>query len=143
MFGKKLSAVLLLSLAVTAGAQAGGRMDKMADALDLTQEQTVQFKALHQEKRDAMNDHKSERKLMKQGFVDLLDNYSEQQAQSLADQAAEMARKHSLARFQQSHKIYSMLDDEQKITFKKMMMKHKGGKRRFGHGGEHHGGHRD
>ncbi len=137
MFGKKLSTVLLLSLVVTAGVQAGGRMDKMAEALNLTQEQVTQFKALHQGKRDAMKDQKSERKMMKKSFVDLLDNYSDKQAQALADQAAEMARTQSLARFKQSYKIYSMLDDEQKITFKKIMIKHKGGKRHMGHGGNH------
>ncbi len=143
MFGKKLSTALLLSLAVTAGAQAGGRMDKMAVALDLSEEQVTQFKALHQDKRDAKQGHKSERKMMKQSFVDLLDNYSEQQAEALADQAAEMARKQSLARFQQAHKIYSMLDGEQKIKFKKIMSEHKMGKRSLGNESGHDGGHRD
>ena len=143
MFGKKLSTALLLSLAVTAGAQAGDRMDKMADALNLSEEQVTQFKALHQGKRDAMKEHKSERKMMKQNFVDLLDNYSEQQAQALADQAADMARKQSLARFQQAHKIYSMLDDEQKIKFKKIMSEHKMGKRSLGNESGHKSGHRD
>ncbi len=133
MFGKKLSTALLLSMVLSAGAQAGGKMDKMIDALDLNEEQITQFKALHQDKRENMKQHKSDRKLMKQDFVDLLDNYSEQQASVLAEKAADMARKQTLARLQQTSKIYNLLDDEQKAKFKKLMSKHGGGKHHWGH----------
>jgi len=139
MFGKKLTTALMLSMVMTAGAQAGGRMDKMIDALDLNEEQITQFKALHQDKRNNKSQHKSERKVMKQDFVDLLDNYSEQQASVLAEKAADMARKQILTRLQQTIKIYNLLDAKQKIKFKEMMKKHGGGKHHWGHKKAHMG----
>ncbi len=132
MFGKKLTAVLLLAMVVSVGVQAGGRMDKMINALDLNEEQITQFKALNKDNRQNMKGHKTDRQLMKQAFVDLLDNYSEQQASILAEKAAEMARKQTLARLQQTIKMYNLLDDEQKDRFKEIMKKH-GGKLHWGH----------
>jgi len=146
MFGKKLSSVMLLSLALSltqvAGAQAGGRLDKMVDALDLSDEQAAQFKAFHEDKRSQMKQHKNDRQAMQKNVADLLDNYDPQQAQALADQAADMAREMTLARLQQTHKIYSLLNDEQKQTFKEMMKKH-GGKHRQGQNKGHKWGHED
>ncbi len=146
MIGKKLSSVMLLSLALSltpvAGAQAGGRLDKMVEALNLNEEQTAQFKALHEDKRSDMKQHKSDRQAMMQGFADLLDNYDLQQAQALADQAANMAREKTLARLQQTHKMYVLLNDQQKQTFK-TLMKERGGKHHQGKNKGHKWGHED
>ncbi len=129
----KSCGVIVLSVMLAAGAQAGDRHNKLITALDLSEEQTQQMKELHNDKRTQMKLHKEEKLAMKQGFIDLLDDYSEQKANALADKAADMARNKTLARVQQTQKVYQLLDDTQKQKFKKLMSErkyhHKGKKR--------------
>lgn len=126
MLVKKISAILVLCVAMVAGAQAGGHsggMGKWMKKLNLSEEQTVQIKALKSEQHLQMKESMGERQAVKQKGLALLDQYSESGAAGLADEAAQLARKTTLARIQNMQKIYAVLNAEQKQKFKKIMAK--------------------
>ncbi len=125
MLVKKVSAILVLCSVMVAGAQAGGHSGsgKWMKKLNLSEEQIVQLKELKSGQRLQMKESVADRKAMKEKGLALLDQYSEPAAIALADEAAQLARKSTLARLQHMQKIYTILNTEQKQKFKKIMAK--------------------
>lgn len=123
MLVKKVSAILVLCSVMVAGAQAGGHSGggKWMKKLNLSEEQTVQLKELKSDQRLQMKASMTERQNMKEKGLALLDQYSESAAVALADEAAQLARKTTLARLQYMQKTYTILNEEQKQKYKKMM----------------------
>ena len=98
--------------------------------LDLTDEQKQVFKESRADKKKNREEMKSAMQAIKKRSLALMDNYSESEAQAIANDMANLAKEKTLSRLAHQQKIYNILDDSQKQTYKKMMAKHKGP---FGH----------
>ena len=135
---QRVASILVLCTVMAAGAQAsggsnghGGGVDKLAKKLDLSSEQVEQLKVLKSKKRSAKKLAVENRQSMKGKGVALLDNYSSEAANSLANEAAEIARNTTLARLEHMQNIYNILNDNQKQKFKAMLEKdHSGNHKR-------------
>jgi len=110
------------------GAQAGGKnngqsgsVDKLANQLGLSTEQIEQIKGFKSDKRSQNKAAMADRRAMKNKGIALLDNYSSDAANSLANEAAEMTRQTTLARLEHMREIYNILNSEQKQKFKAML----------------------
>ncbi len=141
MLMKKIVMVASLCTLLIAGVHAAGhgcdKHNKMAKALNLSEAQIELMDALHEDKKAHRKQRHEEKSAMHEGFNKLLDNYSEQGANTLADNAANVARTMTLARINHMQKMYEILDDEQKEKFKELMAK----RAEHGHGwGRHHKG---
>ncbi len=139
IFNIKFATALILSMLLAIGVQAGGRLDKLTSALDLSDEQVTQMKELHKEKKAQKKQHKEQRQAMKKSVMALMDNYTDQQVSVLADEAAEMARTMTLTRLQRTQKMYAILNQEQQSKFKELMAKQGGKKHGWGKGRSHWG----
>jgi len=113
-------------------------MERMADSLNLTEQQRQQFKQIHRDGRnagmaihDAMQDNRDAMMKLDPGAK----NYSAQVAQ-LATEKAELVKQMTIHRGEQRSKVYAMLTPEQRSKAAEMK-KHfrKGGKEGFRHGG--------
>ena len=80
---------------------------------------------------------KEKRKALKQKRSLLADNYSEDMANEIAEEAGELAKSATLLRIQHQQDMLAILNDEQKEKFKKMM------ERKAKKGGHDHGRHFD
>lgn len=128
MLIKRTATVLVMCTVMAVGAQAGnnshgGGVDKLAKKLNLSTEQTEQIKALKDEKRSQKKSAMTDRRAIQNKGIALLDNYSSDAANSLANEAAEMARASTLARLEHMQNIYNILNAQQKQQFKAMLEK--------------------
>ena len=116
-----IGAGILLSL--SAGAMAGPGMYKQ---LDLTDEQKEVLKEQRSDKKQHKQAFKKQMQAIQKSKMALLENYSEQQANKVADQIAELAKQKALSRMAHQQAVYKILNDEQKEKFKEIQAKHKG-----------------
>ena len=130
MLIQRITTVLVMCSIMAVGAQAGsgnnshsGGVDKLAKKLNLSTEQTAQIKALKSEKRSQKKNAMTDRRAIKDKGVALLGNYSSDAANSLANEAGEMARITTLARLEHMQSIYNILNVQQKQKFKAMLKK--------------------
>ncbi len=138
MLIQRITTVLFMCTVMATGAQAGGGnnshiggVDKLAKKLNLSAEQTEQLKALKAEKRNQNKSTMTDRRALKDKGIALLDNYSSAAANSLANEAAEMAKTTTLARLEHMQYIYNILNTQQKQKFKAMLeTDHSKGKKR-------------
>ncbi len=128
MLTQRIATVLVMCTVMAVGAQAGGQnkgqsgnVDKLANKLDLSTEQIEQVKGFKSDKRGQKKAAMTDRRAMKDKGIALLDNYSIEAANSLANEAAEMARQTTLARLEHMRDIYNILNSEQKQKFKAML----------------------
>ena len=113
-------------------------MERMADSLNLTEQQRQQFKQIHRDGRnagmaihDAMQDNRDAMMKLDPGAK----NYSAQVAK-LAAEKGELVKQMTIHYADQRRKVYAMLTPEQRSKAAEMK-KHfrKGGKAGFRHGG--------
>lgn len=130
MLIKRIATVVAMCTVMAVGAQAGsgnnshtGGVDKLAKKLNLSTEQAEQIKALKGEKRSQKKSTMTDRRAIQNKGIVLLDNYSSDAANSLANEAAEMARASTLARLEHMQNIYNILNAQQKQKFKAMLEK--------------------
>ena len=128
MLIQRISTVLVMCTVMAVGAQAGGKnngqsgsVDKLANQLGLSTEQIEQIKGFKSDKRSQNKAAMADRRAMKNKGIALLDNYSSDAANSLANEAAEMTRQTTLARLEHMREIYNILNSEQKQKFKAML----------------------
>ena len=132
-----LVAASALTLTVAATAMACGGPGKMIKKLDLTSEQEAQVQTLHDSKQAQKKLMKEKRKALKQKRQLLADNYSEDMANEIAEEAGELAKSATLLRIQHQQDMLAILNNEQKEKFKKMI------ERKAKKGGHGHGRHYD
>ena len=125
---QRVTSVLIICTIMAVGAQAGGAnkersasIDKMAKNLNLSTEQVEKIKALKSEQRTQKKAAMADRQVMKNKGIALLDNFSSDAANSLANDAAEMTRSTTLARLDHMQSIYTLLNEAQKKKFKAML----------------------
>lgn len=118
----------LISLAVMAGP--GHYEGRLIKALDLTDAQETQLKTLRDSHKADRQKNRDAMKAIQQKKQALLNNYSEQEAENIAQEAAAIFKANMLIRLEHHQALYSMLDDEQKQKFAKILAKHGKGKHR-------------
>jgi len=128
--------VLTLGIAGTAIADGMRHFDRMADRLDLTEEQRDQVKELMSAKRDQMKDMRKENKESRKAFAQLNPNDAnyEAEVQRFAELAASKASAMVKMRAEQRQEMSKILNEEQMEEYAEM--KQKWGDR----GGKHHKG---
>ena len=131
--------VVAIALTLTAAVALACGPEKMFEQLNLSDDQKTQLQALHKEKREDMASHKENRQQWMEKSKALLQNYSQEQAELLADEIAADTKAKSLARFEHMHKVSEILTEEQRQQFLTMMEERKGkgpwGGERKGHHG--------
>lgn len=136
-----IAALLAVSFANMAYASPGGhggmhKMEFMADELNLTEQQSQQFKQIHRDNRgagmaihDAMRDNRDAMRKLDPGAK----NYSKQVAK-LADEKADLVKQMTIHRAEVRAKIHAILTPEQQKKAAELKKNfRKGGK--AGHGG--------
>lgn len=114
-----VSAVLLsLSMGVMA-------KPEMFKQLDLSDDQKQQLKDMRGDKKQKHKAFKASMKSIKQKSIALLDNYSESEAQKIADEMAEMVKQKTLTRLAHHQAIYAILTDKQKQKYKTLLSEQK------------------
>lgn len=111
-------------MSISAMACPGGHEGRLAKALNLTDAQVTQLKSMHQSNKPDKQQQKASMKAMHEKKQALLTNYSEAQAQAIAEEMAAMHKARVLAKLQHQQALYAMLDDDQKKKFTAMMAKH-------------------
>jgi protein CpxP len=116
----------LLSLGVMASPDHHeGRLIK---ALDLTDAQVTQLKALRKGNKEQRQQGREAMKALMQKKQALLSNYDQATANAIADEEASMHKARVLKKLAHQQVIYAMLDDDQKQRFFELLAKHpKGG----------------
>ncbi len=124
-----MAATLMATLLIGAtSAWAGPK--HMLKELDLTVEQKAQVKELRQQQ-------KAQRESLKESLQDkhkalherrraLLQNYSEAEANAIADEVAALARQKATLRMAGEKALFEILSDEQRAKYLSMMEQHKG-----------------
>ncbi|MFT5593076.1 MAG: Spy/CpxP family protein refolding chaperone [Oceanicoccus sp.] len=122
----KLVMVTALSglLSMTVMACPSGHEGRLAKALDLTEAQVTQLKGMRQSNKPDKQQQKANMKAIHAKKQALLTNYSEAQAEAIAEEIAAMHKSRVLAKLQHQQALYAMLDDQQKKKFTAMLAKH-------------------
>lgn len=126
MLRNLIIASLLFFVAASGAAAHGGK--HMLKALDLTDAQKAKIKeqrAAHKAKRESFREKMKAIKVSKR---ELIENYSDEKANSLADDVAAMARQKVLNKIEMHKAVYDILDDQQKKKYLSLLTE-KGEKR--------------
>lgn len=134
---KKTILISLLATVLALPVFAWDGHGKWMSKLDLTSEQKQQMKEIRQAKKAEMKANKEQRKAIHKRKQALMENYSEAEAEAIADDVAKMAKEKVLNRLAFTQKMLGILNPEQQQAFKKMMAKR--GDRKGHHGKCHHG----
>jgi len=118
------------------------KMERMADELNLTDQQRQQFKQIHRDNRgagmaihDAMQDNRDVMRKLDPGAK----NYSKQVAK-LADEKADLVKQMTIHRAEVRAQIHAILTPEQQKKASELKKNfRKGGKGKFGRGGQGNG----
>lgn len=110
----------------------------MYKQLDLSDEQKQQIKETRTDKKQQHKAFKSSMKLVKQKSLALLDNYSESEAEEVAQEMADIIKQKTLSRLAHHQAVYAILTSEQKQKYKTLLSE-----RKMFHGFKHkHGSNR-
>ena len=112
----------LLSFAALASPEHHER--RLIKALDLTQDQVTQLKALRAGHKEQRQQGREAMKAIKEKKQALLINYDQTQADAIAEEIATMHKARVLKKLAHQHAIYTILNDDQKQKFVKLMAKH-------------------
>jgi Spy/CpxP family protein refolding chaperone len=112
----------LLSLSVMAFP--GHHDGRLAKALDLTDAQITQLKSMRKNHKANRKQTKDAMKALNEKTQALMSNYSDAQAQVIAEESAAMHKARVLTKLQHQQALYAMLDDDQKKKFLEIMAKH-------------------
>ena len=124
------ASVVLLSLSMGVMAKPG-----IYKELDLTSDQKQQLKEMRSDKKQQHKAFKASMKSIKQKSLTLLDNYSESEAEKVAQEMADIIKQKTLSRLAHYQAVYAILTDEQKVKYKKLLSEQKMG---YGHKRKHH-----
>ena len=111
---------------------------RLVKALELTDAQVTQLKSLRDSHKDERKQNKAAMKSIHEQKQALLTNYSDEKAQTIANELADMHKERVLAKLQHQQALYAMLNDEQKVKFEEILAKHsKPNRKHKAHNSEH------
>lgn len=112
---------------------------KLFEKLNITEAQQTQIESYKESQKEEMKALKDQMKALKEQKQALIVNYSEEEAQNLASEIAEVSKSMTLARIQGHKAVYEILDDSQREGYlahiKDRGPKHCKGKGKRGHHG--------
>jgi Spy/CpxP family protein refolding chaperone len=121
------------------GGHGGAHMERMAEHLDLSEEQRQRMEAIHETNHPRMEELRSQMHEKKETIREAAMTGDDAAAQAAADELGELASEAALLKANTMATVHGLLNEEQRERFEEMHERHGEGRGHHGRGRGHHG----